>query len=79
MENIIKAENNSNTITTLEIAEMIGVRHKEILRKIDGGNDRKGYSQILTENQMVLSDYFISSTYNDNSGKSKSYSSTFNL
>lgn len=70
MENIIKAENNSNTITTLEIAEMIGVRHKEILRKIDGGNDRKGYSQILTENQMVLSDYFISSTYNDNSGKS---------
>lgn len=57
------------TITTLEIAEMMETSHKEILRKIDGRKDRRGYIQILTENQMAPSDYFIESTYKDASGK----------
>lgn len=58
-----------NTITTLEVAEMMEVEHKELLRKLDGRKDRKGYVQILTESQMALSDYFIPSTYKDGSGK----------
>ena len=62
--------NERKTITTLEIAEMMEVSHKEILRKLDGGNDRKGYVPIMTENQMVLSEYFIGSVYKDGSGKS---------
>lgn len=57
MNNLLK------TITTLEIAEMMETPHKEILRKIDGRKDRRGYIQILTENQMAPSDYFIESTY----------------
>lgn len=57
------------TITSLEIAEMMEVSHKEILRKIDGRKDRRGYMQVLTENQMAPSDYFIESTYKDASGK----------
>ena len=57
------------TITTVEIAEMMEVSHKEVLRKLEGGKDRKGYIQILTENQMALSDYFTESTYKDASGK----------
>lgn len=57
------------TITTLEVAEMMEISHKEILRKLDGSKDRKGYIQILTENQMALSDYFIPSSYHDASGK----------
>ncbi len=57
------------TITTLEVAEMMEVEHKELLRKLDGRKDRKGYAQILTESQMVLSDFFIPSTYRDASGK----------
>ena len=44
------------TITTLEVAEMMEVEHKELLRKLDGRKDRKGYVQILTESQMVLSE-----------------------
>ena len=58
-----------NTITTLEIAEMMGISHKTILRKLEGSKDRHGYIQILTEHQMVPSDYFIASTYKDASGK----------
>ena len=51
------------TISSLEIAEMLGISHKEILRKLDGSKDRKGYIQILGEHQMVPTDYFIPDTY----------------
>ena len=57
------------TISSLEIAEMLEISHKEILRKLEGGHDRKGYIQILTEHQMVPSEYFIPDTYKDASGK----------
>ena len=58
-----------STITTLEVAEMMEVEHKELLRKLDGRKDRKGYVEILTESQMALSDFFIPSIYRDASGK----------
>lgn len=57
------------TLTTLEVAEMMEVSHNDVLRKLDGRKDRKGYVQILTESQMAVSDYFIPSTYRDASGK----------
>ena len=66
---IMKNDATNNTITTIEIAEMMEVSHKSILRKIDGSKDRRGYAEILTENHLVLSDYFIPSTYKDSSGK----------
>lgn len=56
-------------ITTLEVAEMMGINHKEILRKLEGARDRKGYTRILTENHLALSDYFAEATYKDASGK----------
>lgn len=57
------------TITTLEVAEMMEVEHKRLLRKLEGDKDRKGYIQIMTEAQMGLSDYFIPSSYRDASGR----------
>ena len=57
------------TITTLEVAEMMEVEHKRLLRKLEGDKERKGYIQILTEAQMGLSDFFIPSSYKDASGK----------
>lgn len=51
------------TITTLEIAEMMDVPHADLLKKIEGRRDRKGYIQILGEGQMSVTDYFIKSTY----------------
>ena len=67
-----KLKNNEirkQTITTLEIADMMETSHKTILRKIDGSKDRAGYAEILAKNQMVLSDFFILSSYKDTSGK----------
>ena len=69
MDEIKLNETKKQTITSIEIAEMMDVSHKTLLRKIDGSKDRSGYAEILTKHQMVLSDYFISSTYKDKSGK----------
>ena len=57
------------TITTLEVAEMMEVPHKDILKKLEGSKDRKGYIEIMTERQMSPSDFFIPSSYRDASGK----------
>jgi phage regulator Rha-like protein len=48
---------------------MMGIEHYKILRKLEGGKDRKGYIEILTDSQMGVSDYFIKSSYKDESGK----------
>ena len=63
-----------NTITTLEVAEMMEVSHADILKKLEGRKERKGYIKIMTEGQMSVSDYFISSSYKDASGKENKYS-----
>lgn len=63
------SELRKTTITTLEVAEMMETEHSKIIRKLEGGKDRKGFIQILTEAQMGVSDYFIPSTYKDVSGK----------
>lgn len=64
-------QKNINTITTLEIAEMMETRHQKIIEKLEGSKDgkTKGIIPVLTEHDFVLSDYFIKSTYKDASGK----------
>lgn len=61
------------TITTLEVAEMMDIEHWQVLRKLEGREEKgkhiKGYVEILTDNQMVASEYFSLSTYTDASGK----------
>lgn len=58
-----------NTITTLEVADMMETEHYKIIRKLEGDKSRKGYIQIMTDSQMGVSDYFIPSVYKDASGK----------
>ena len=61
------------TITTLEIAEMMEMKHWQILRKLEGqdvrGKHTEGIIEILTHNNLGASDYFIPSAYKDESGK----------
>lgn len=65
------------TLDSREVAKMLEKEHKLILRDIEGSKDRKGILKILTENQMVPSDFFIESSYRDCSGKiNKSYKIT---
>ena len=61
------------TITTLEICEMMNTKHNSILRKLEGreikGKHVKGIIEILNDNQMVAIDYFIKSVYIASNGK----------
>lgn len=63
--------NKNTTITTLEIADMLGMKHYKILEKLEGTKDgkTKGVIEVLTHHDFVVSDYFIPSTYQDASGK----------
>lgn len=54
---------NKQTITSLEIAEMMEMEHSKLLRKLEGDDTRKGIIPILGEAQMGVTDYFIKSTY----------------
>lgn len=58
-----------NTITTLEVSEMMETEHWKLLRKLDGDKKSNGIIKILTDNNFVVSDYFIPSAYKDASGK----------
>ena len=66
----------SPTITTLEICEMMNMRHDRILRKLEGqelkGKHVKGIIEILNDNKMVAVDYFIKSVYIDKKGEERS-------
>lgn len=60
--------NKVQTITTLEIAEMMdNTPHWQILRKLEGydkeGEHVKGIIEILGDNNIVVTDYFIKSSY----------------
>ena len=62
------SELRKTTITTLEVAEMMEVPHSDLLKKIEGRKDRKGYIQILNEGQMSVVDFFCKSSYMDAKG-----------
>lgn len=62
---------NANTITTLEIAEMMDTTHFDVLKKLEGAKDRKGIIPVLNDRQMSVVDYFIESTYEDAKGEER--------
>lgn len=59
------------TIDSREVAEMMEMKHYKILEKLEGTKDgkTKGIIPVLTAHDFVVSDYFIESTYKDDSGK----------
>ena len=58
-----------STIDSREVAQMLEINHWEILRKLEGTDKIKGIIPTLTNNKIVVSDYFIKSSYKDLSGK----------
>lgn len=68
-------QNNQITISSIDVAEMMGVKHTEILKKLegttkpDGKIKQVGIIPTLTKGNFPLSDYFILSSYKDGSGK----------
>lgn len=53
------------TITSLEVAEMVGKQHKELLRDI------RKYGEQLGESKIALTDFFTEGTYIDTQNKSR--------
>lgn len=53
------------TITSLEVAEMVGKQHKELLRDI------RRYCEQLNESKIALVDFFTESTYIDAKGEER--------
>ncbi|WP_394919000.1 Rha family transcriptional regulator [uncultured Robinsoniella sp.] len=63
-------------ITTVDIAEMMDMQHKDVLKKLNGRTNRngvhtKGIIEILNERQMSPVDYFIKSSYMDAKGEER--------
>lgn len=63
------------TISSLEVAEMLEIEHKEILKKLEGSRRQDGtVKQVgiiptLAKWNFPLNDYFILSSYKDSIGK----------
>ncbi|OYO76186.1 regulatory protein Rha [Lachnotalea glycerini] len=55
------------TITTLEVAEMMETEHYKILEKLEGTKDKKtkGIIPTMCAHEIVVADYFKESTYQD--------------
>ena len=76
--NELQVLNHEQTINSREVAEMMEKRHGEVLRMLEGYEPPKGSKgrkvvgiiPTLTQHNVVLSDYFIESSYKDASGKS---------
>ncbi len=70
-----KTNEEVNTISSLEVSEMMEVQHAEILKKLegttraDGSVKTKGIIPVLSEGNFPVADYFIESTYIDAQGK----------
>ena len=67
--------NNIETISSREVAEMMGKEHKEIMWMIEG-NEKRGIvgikPTIEISAELHLSDYFIKSSYKDSMNREKS-------
>ncbi len=63
------------TISSIEVAEMLEVKHADLLKKLEGTKKANGTTKqvgiipVLTEGNFPVSDYFIEDSYKDNSGK----------
>lgn len=71
MNDLINNNKTVNTIPSYEVAKMMELEHKRVLRMLDGASDRKGIIQILNESQMELVGYFIESSYIDAKGETR--------
>ena len=58
-------------IDSREVAEMLSVKHYELLRKIDGGAKEVGIIPTLADGNFPLAKYFIESSYKDIQNKTR--------
>ena len=60
---------NKNTLDSREVAEMMGKKHGDLLKDIQGSGKNLGIIPTLLKGNFPISNYFIESSYKDGSGK----------
>lgn len=68
-DTIYEQTNKEKYLDSREVAEMLGKKHKDLMRDINGDNSHKGILPILLSVNFTPSDYFLKSSYKDVSGK----------
>lgn len=61
--------NQSKTLDSREVAEMMGKDHSDLLKSIQGSGKNLGIIPVLTKGNFPIVDYFIESTYKDVKGE----------
>ena len=75
MKNIINFENNQLTISSLDVAKMLGKPHKQLLKEIEGNTKSNivGIIPTLERENFSLSNFFIEDTYYSGKREYKCY------
>ena len=78
MKNIINFKNNKLTISSLEVAEMLGKPHHQLLKEIEGNTKSNivGIIPTLEKENFSLSKFFIKDTYYSGKREYKCYQIT---
>lgn len=67
----IQVLNNSKTLDSREVAEMLGKSHGDLLKDIQGSGKNLGIIPTLTKGKIPVVDYFIESSYKDAKGENR--------
>lgn len=78
MENVRKGSNlitnqNVKTLDSREVAEMVGIKHSNLLRMLEGDETHIGIIPVLRKTQLELSKFFIETTYKSGNREYKCY------
>lgn len=78
MENIRKENNlitnkEIKTLDSREVAEMVGIKHSNLLRMLEGDETHIGIIPVLRKTQLELSKFFIETTYKSGNREYKCY------
>jgi len=63
MENEITLLDQERVIDSREVAEMVELKHYQILEKLEGTKTVKGIIPVFRDHNIMVSEYFIESTY----------------
>ena len=63
--------NNSKTLDSREVAEMMGKKHENLLKDIQGSGKNLGIIPTLTKGNFHVVNYFIESSYKDAKGETR--------
>ena len=76
MSNELQTSTKENTISSREVAEMLGKEHYDLLKDIEGNGKTVGIIPVLEKGNFPVSNYFIESTYKSGTREYKCYEIT---